>query len=277
MSANTAEKEPAIACRLHYFTQGLYYQGGMGKLCHAVHYLSIATGMMATKNAICNARDLTTQRRLWNGLTLIRFLKHGPALLVRLFVFIASLIFFNRLILWYGGGVPAKQFELIQKDKVHISDYIGRTFDGVAQNSHLRKDNYFYYNCLMGRFARDNCPTYLKPESVKMLRDGGLKRLDIVTGTFLDALRSAKYTKVILMDHVDWLDEGSAREVARTLRDQVLPGGKVIWRSASVCPPYAAFIAAQGFDVVRLAVATSGYMDRVNMYSSFYCAVRHRS
>lgn len=43
-----------------------------------------------------------------------------------------------------------------------IEQYIGRTLDGVAENSHVRKDNYFYYNCLTGHFLRDNCPTYLQ-------------------------------------------------------------------------------------------------------------------
>lgn len=248
----------------------------MGKLCHVMHYLSMATGMMATKNAMCNAHDLDEQRRLWNSLWLVRFLKSSSGFLVNFFIWIMSLVFLNKLVLWYGGGVPAKQFELIQKDKVHIGEYIARTFDGVAQNSHLRKDNYFYYNCLMGRFSRENCPSYLKPDNFRMLKEGATARLEVVTGTFLDALRSDKFTKVILMDHVDWLDETHAQTVAHVLRDQVLPGGKVIWRSASNQPPYAAFIAENGFDVRRLQVATDGYMDRVNMYSSFYCAVRGR-
>lgn len=44
--------------------------------------------------------------------------------------------------------------------------------------------------------------------------------------------------QVILMDHVDWLDEKTMHEVAATLAQQVLPGGIVIWRSASLAPPY---------------------------------------
>lgn len=266
----------SVSCRHHYFSEGLYYQGGMGKLCHLVHYLCMFTGMMATKNGICNAVDLETQRRLWNQFWLVRFLKSGSGFFVEMFIWVASLIFLNKAVLWYGGGVPAKQFELIQQDKVHIGSYIARTFDGVAQNSHLRKDNYFYYNCLMGKFTRENCPTYLRPDSFSMLKAGGTEKLEVVTGTFLDALRARKYTKVILMDHVDWLDDAAATEVARNLQAQVSTGGKVIWRSASNRPPYAEFIRACGFDVKRLQVATDGYMDRVNMYSSFYVATRTR-
>lgn len=44
--------------------------------------------------------------------------------------------------------------------------------------------------------------------------------------------------QVILMDHVDWLDNKTVQELASTLAQQVLPGGIVIWRSASLCPPY---------------------------------------
>lgn len=40
------------------------------------------------------------------------------------------------------------------------------------------------------------------------------------------------------MDHVDWLDNKTVQELATTLAQQVLPGGIVIWRSASLCPPY---------------------------------------
>ena len=57
-------------------------------------------------------------------------------------------------------------------------------------------------------------------------------------------------------------------------RLQVRPGGIVIWRSASLSPPYARLIAEAGFEVRCLQRATDGYMDRVNMYSSFFMAIR---
>ena len=47
--------------------------------------------------------------------------------------------------------MPCKQYRLINKDGVKIATYVGRTLDGVARHSHLRSDNYFYYNCLTGR------------------------------------------------------------------------------------------------------------------------------
>jgi Protein of unknown function (DUF3419) len=57
--------------------------------------------------------------------------------------------------------------------------------------------------------------------------------------------------QVILMDHVDWMDEAYAKSLAATLAQQVVPGGKIIWRSAALTPPYASIIAAAGFKVAE--------------------------
>ena len=51
------------------------------------------------------------------------------------------------------------------------------------------------------------------------------------------------------MDHVDWQDLAQARELAAVLAKQVAPGGRVIWRSAALCPPYARVIREAGFEV----------------------------
>jgi Protein of unknown function (DUF3419) len=61
----------------------------------------------------------------------------------------------------FGAGVPCKQYQLILNDGLKMSTYAARVLDGVAKNSHLRKDNYFYYSCALGKYARDNCPAYL--------------------------------------------------------------------------------------------------------------------
>ena len=68
--------------------------------------------------------------------------------------------------------------------------------------------------------------------------------------------------QVILMDHVDWLDLETSRNVAETLAKQVLPGGIVIWRSAAMQPPYTELIEEAGFEVRCISRADQGYMDR---------------
>lgn len=78
------------------------------------------------------------------------------------------------------------------------------------------------------------------------------------------------------MDHVDWLDNKNALQVIQLLSDQVLPGGRVIFRSASLCPPYVKMLKENGFSVTCVKRADQGgyYMDKVNMYNSFYMAIR---
>eukprot|EP00879_Flechtneria_rotunda_P011867 GHRR01012396.1.p1 GENE.GHRR01012396.1~~GHRR01012396.1.p1 ORF type:complete len:672 (+),score=176.99 GHRR01012396.1:1113-3128(+) len=260
--------------RLWYFKQGLYYQGGMGKLCWVLQCLAVFCGLNMPMKKLANAPTLQEQRKQWDSMALVYFIKHGPRLLVWLFSKVLALLLFNRIVLWFGGGVPAKQYALIKKDGIPIEQYLARTVDGIAENSHLRKSNYFYYNCITGHFLRDNCPSYLREENHDRLQGGLINRLTIATGFFLDELRARKYTKVILMDHVDWLSDKLVKELIDTLAQQVIPGGVVIWRSASLAPPYAQVIAKAGFSVTCLQQADNGYMDRVNMYSSFYMAVR---
>eukprot|EP00193_Tetraselmis_chui_P003477 CAMPEP_0177768144 /NCGR_PEP_ID=MMETSP0491_2-20121128/9552_1 /TAXON_ID=63592 /ORGANISM="Tetraselmis chuii, Strain PLY429" /LENGTH=701 /DNA_ID=CAMNT_0019284907 /DNA_START=236 /DNA_END=2341 /DNA_ORIENTATION=+ len=260
--------------RMHYFKQGLYYQGGMGKVCWIAQWLFWFMGFSGVMQRFCNAESLEEQRRVWNGIWVVRFFKHAPAFLYEIVNTFIQIVMLNRLVLWYGGGVPAKQYELILNDKRRITEYVGTTLSGAAENSHLAGWNYFYYNCLMGRFTPDNCPSYLKRDNFDKLKAGSVDNLTIMTCTFLEALRARKYTKVILMDHVDWLDEEQATELAKCLAQQIVPGGRMIWRTASLCPPYAQIFANHGFDTKCIQRIDQGYMDRVNMYSSFWVATR---
>ncbi|KAJ9529578.1 hypothetical protein QJQ45_013915 [Haematococcus lacustris] len=260
--------------RLWYFHHGLYYQGGMGKLCWVLQCLAALLGYGKSVQRLANAPSPEEQQRIWDEVLLVRFIKHGPRLLVWIFCKVVSFLLFNRLVLWFGGGVPGKQYELIKRDNIPIENYIARTMDGVAEHSHLRKQNYFYYNCLTGKFLRDNCPSYLKEAGFRQLKAGAIERLTVATGTFMDELKARMYTKVILMDHLDWMQQEQHEEYARALACQVAPGGIVIWRSAANVPPYAEIIRKAGFDVRCISRADQGYMDRVNMYSSFYVAKR---
>lgn len=260
--------------RLSYFRTGLYFHGGMGQVIYYLQLLTTFLGLRSSMHKLVSAESVEEQAHVWDSLWPVRFFKTAPAWLVRLATNLLAVLLFNRFVLWFGGGVPCKQYRLIQRDGVCICKYAARTFDTVARTSHLRHDNYFYYNCLTGRYARDNCPSYLQQNEFAFLKKMGLDRLEIVTGTFLDQLRSQKFTKVVLMDHMDWLDAQAAQHVAAELAAAVPVGGRIIWRSAALVPPYNQGIAAAGFQVQCLAKADQGYMDRVNMYSSFYMGTR---
>ncbi len=154
--------------RLWYFTHGLYYQGGMvsvlhvhgfqvgrrhlaevqtpnrificsnsaspphpqGKLCWVLQCIFAFLGLSKAVKKIVNAPTLEEQKRLWNANVVVNFVKNGPSMLVWIFCKFISLLFCNRIVLWFGGGVPGKQYALIKKDNIPIEQYVARTLDG---------------------------------------------------------------------------------------------------------------------------------------------------
>ena len=75
------------------------------------------------------------------------------------------------------------------------------------------------------------------------------------------------WVQVVLMDHMDWLDSAAANTVAQELARAVAPGGRIIWRSAALVPPYNAFLAQAGFQV-REPVILAGSDQSIGMYTT---------
>ena len=126
--------------------------------------------------------------------------------------------------------------------------------------------------CLTGKYSRECCPRYLQQKHFLRLKNEKLvDRLELRTNTFENVLRSGYFSKVVLMDHMDWLDEKTVSTFSSYLSKHVVRGGQMIWRSASRQPWYAKIIEKDGFTVRRISTCSS-YMDRVNMYASFYLA-----
>jgi len=262
--------------KMYYFRDGLYYHGGMGKVVWGLQILIRALFVKNTMNRMLKATSQEEQEAIFNSMWLVKLFRLSPQFLTSFMSDIIALLLFNRITLWFGAGVPLKQYELIKADGVHMSNYAARTFLGVIEGGLIGRDNYFYLNCLTGKFSKSNCPDYLTREGFDKLKRGkAIDSLHIVSDFFLPTLQKRKYDKVILMDHVDWLDDAMAKEVAKALGTQVNAGGRVIWRSAANEPRYATFIEDAGFQVQRIQVQEPGkMMDKVNMYSSFYLAIK---
>ncbi|CAM6035693.1 unnamed protein product [Sphagnum compactum] len=261
-----------------YFKNGLYYHGGMGRLIRAVRALARITRQQHWIDSLVNAPTLEHQKELW--LVCFSFLPWfatvGKWLLqANLVTRLSAFLVTNPLVLWFCAGVCKGQLNLIRKED-NIYNYVVRCLNSTAEYSHLRDSNYFYRCCLTGKFSRHCCPRFLEEEVFNRLKVdlANKERLLIRTTAFVEELRKRMYTKVILMDHVDWLDQEDIDILCAALRDQVKPGGRVIWRSASRRPKYAKCIEDAGFNVVRIT-SSETYMDRVNMYASFYVGMRH--
>lgn len=247
------------AKRLHYFQRGLYLYGAMGWNVYFMKMLA-KLGMGKDLEALVNCDTIEEQVHLWN--TRIRGTLGTLAKLCD-----------NPMWLWLFNGVPQNQMKLIT-DETTIPEYFLRVFDGAIHNSLLKTDNYFYQVCITGKYTKACCPRYLKEEHFNRLKNERLvDRLVLRTDTFQNVLRDGRYSKVILMDHMDWLTEPVVTEFAKHLTKHVVGGGQLIWRSAGTKPWYAKHIEKAGFEVKKISDSSS-YMDRVNMYASFWTAFR---
>lgn len=72
------------------------------------------------------------------------------------------------------------------------------------------------------------------------------------------------------MDHVDWLDVHAARKLAKALAKHVSPGGRVIWRSAALRPPYTRLIQQAGFKVCSPLLQTLSLL-MLDSFGMFTC------
>ena len=60
-------------------------------------------------------------------------------------------------------------------------EYIENTLDPIASRSLFHNDQYFYYLCMMQRYTRQSCPTYLTREGFDLLKVKKRKRMvDII-------------------------------------------------------------------------------------------------
>ena len=141
----------------------------------------------------------------------------------------------NSFISWFCmtvNGVPKKQFELFD----NFNDFMNDTFKYIVFNTEIKK-NYFYYPYFGGSFSEECCPDYLKEENYLKVRD----RLDRITihTDFIEnvcikvAENGDAVTKAILLDHMDWLEEGQIIKEWEIYKKYCDKDCIYLWRSAS--------------------------------------------
>jgi len=262
--------------RMFYFKHGLYYYGGMGLLIMAIKYLAMFMGLTSKLQRFIEAPTLNEQIDIWNSLWLVRAWKHMPRFLWNFAQHLVGGVFMSKPVMWFGAGVPSAQLKLIT-DELPICEYVLGLFDAVATQNHMAESNYFYRVCLTGKFSPTCCPFWLRRENFEELkRTNAATRLHIKTGTYQAELEKGIYTRAIIMDHMDWLGEEYGENLSVSLAQHIAPGGRIIWRSATKDPPYRKQIEAAGFECTQVAAHSKDtpYIDRINMYASFWVGVR---
>ncbi|PWN50116.1 hypothetical protein IE53DRAFT_110475 [Violaceomyces palustris] len=274
------------------FDRAFYFRGYSG---HALRLAKIAftlTGVRKDVERMCEAETVEEQQRIWE--TKVRGTIINKTL-IRLF-------FSNPAFLWNALGVPMNQYNIFKNEGVSAEQFAIDTLDSVPGRALIKNKNYHYRLCLMGNYTKESCPAYLKPEGFAELKAQAAKKLDsfrLHTDSIVNVLRGFEddsLTQAITMDHMDWYDPVPATRPAPTLKEArrdhdksvsdldreivelsrvIRPGGAVFWRSAAKRPWYNDRFEKMGFKVEAIHVRETGKsIDNVNMYASFYKAVR---
>lgn len=136
------------------------------------------------------------------------------------------------------------------------------------------QENYFWRVYIYGRYTRECCPNYLKPENFQVLRERA-ERVTAHTGTMAEFLKrsTAPYDRFILLDHQDWMAVHAPQaldEEWNLVISNSAPDARVLMRSAGLDIDFLPEFARS-----RLLPFDSAYWhqrDRVGTYGSVLCA-----
>jgi len=168
-------------------------------------------------------------------------------------------------------AVPASQLALFR------GDICRHVLDNLFLNTHIAKDNYFYYGYLYGELTHENCPRYLKKENFanlkKAIKEG---RVDIRTGTLKDVAASYPdkyFSRYILLDHMDWMAEFPSMicDEWSVFVQKARSDCRILFRSFA-SEQHIAPLKYLNFHEDNVRAALANYPDRVAMYNSTHLA-----
>ncbi|KAI5479438.1 betaine lipid synthase [Pseudohyphozyma bogoriensis] len=267
------------------FASSFYLRGYSGWALRLAKFAIRFARLDKEVHAFCSAKTLEEQRAIWEK-------DLRPVLLSS---WIVNLFLSNQAFLWNALGVPSNQAKMFL-DETSTRNYANDTLDPVAHNTHINSGAYHYQVCLEQKFTRNSCPLYLTREAFEFLKKNNGKALDcfrLHTDSVVSVMKQlgpSSLTIAVLMDLQDWFNnslEYSEDKLAKspceltvlikTLHKALKPGGRVFWRSAAIKPWYAELYRREGFKVECIHARPIGGLepiDRVNMYASFYKAVK---
>ena len=273
------------------FDRAFYFRGYSGHALRIAKWAFRLMGVSKDVKKMCEADTVEQQQKIWN--TRLRRALINPTF-IRLFLS-------NPAFLWNALGVPMNQFNVFKKE-VSVEQFAVDTLDSIPSFALVKNDNYHYQLCLQGKYTRDSCPLYLKPEGFKKLKADSGRLLDsfrLHTNSIVNVLRGLEdesLTCAITMDHMDWYDPVPPSQPAPTLKAArkdsdksisdldreiielnrvIKKGGAVYWRSAGKKPWYNQRFEVMGFKVETVHTRETGKpIDRVNMYASFTRATK---
>ncbi|KAJ1965175.1 hypothetical protein GGI12_000951 [Dipsacomyces acuminosporus] len=253
--------------------RNLYTTGYSGLALHCLRVIAKLLGFHKVSQSLTQSPSLDWQRSQWNGKIRNKILSN-----------LGIRFMDNPVAMWQLLGVPINQWNMLRSEG-SMAQYMADTLDPVASSTSFADDNYFYHLLFARQYSPECCPDYLTPKGFGALkkavaRDNTHTTFRLHTSTILDVLHGlqpGELTKAVIMDHMDWFSADDADEEVVALARAIKKGGFVLWRSAARVPWYIKVFEKQGFAVQPLSIREPGSLnpiDRVNMYASFYKAVK---
>lgn len=181
-------------------------------------------------------------------------------------------------------GIPRGQHEeMLARYPRGAADYIRECFEAVVTELPFQ-DNYFWRVYFEGRYAPACCPEYLKRGNFARLRSL-VDRIRIETSTITDYLQGSedRFTRFVLLDHMDWLSGRLRHQLAdewSAILETAAPNARAIFRSAGRTTPWLDDLQVRFRgrerrldDLLRRQPRLAGELharDRVHTYGSFH-------
>ena len=164
-------------------------------------------------------------------------------------------------------AVPANQLHLFEGNIVKVAA------ENLFLNTHIARDNYFYYGYLYGCYTKECCPRYLKEENWAALQKA-VDHIDIQTGTLKEVASrypDGYFSRYILLDHMDWMPHSMILDEWAVFTAKARPDVRFLWRSFAD-HQHIAPLKYLDFHADNVKAALAMLPDRVAMYNSTHLA-----
>jgi S-adenosylmethionine-diacylglycerol 3-amino-3-carboxypropyl transferase len=255
-----------------------YFRGTSGVFARAVKfYTDRVIGVRTYIDAILEAKTLEEQRSIYFNHLRAKFWSRPMKFAM------------NRDSTLSLVGVPKAQRRQVESQYPGgIVKFVQDCVEAVFADLPL-SDNYFWRVYMTGRYSRDCCPEYLKPDNFEALKNGLVDRVSTHTDSvqgFLDKTES-QISRYVLLDHMDWLSDKFFPLLElewQAILKRAAPQTKLIWRSGGMNTDFLdrVQVSTNGDGKLRQVVemlkldkklaAELHPKDRVHTYGSFYIA-----
>jgi hypothetical protein len=167
-------------------------------------------------------------------------------------------------------GICDQQLALIANDGRTLFDYVWTVLDGVVQHTNLN-ENVHYFALLNGSYTRDICPVVLNETYFEIFKTRATNiRLRRGLKQTLMTIRE-DLNRVMLLDHLDRLDEPEVSSIISLLHRRMSPDGVGLFRSVSLRPWFVDTFEQQGFKIfINASHSTDAIVDFTNAFASFW-------